>query len=124
MAELTGTSYYIVSLPSSAVPTNGHSSPETQFNLWSVNNLGITGQDITPFKIPSLKIGTLDNLISQSEELGKIDTQLGSAVAKVADILSLIYDGNTGLVNASKRVNDSKYYLYHIMFYCSFRFCY
>ena len=45
---------------------------------------------IIQFKIPDFQSGTLDSLVQESEELNKIDHQLGSSVNKVVEILNSI----------------------------------
>ncbi|KAF8471823.1 hypothetical protein BDZ91DRAFT_716604 [Kalaharituber pfeilii] len=60
--------------------------------------------DIVRFEIPQFKIGTLDALVLQADELAKIDQQVEAAVAKVADVLRNICEEDR--VNEHKTVND------------------
>lgn len=62
--------------------------------------------DIIPFKLPSFKIGTLDSLVQQSEDLVKLDSQLENSITKILDILAAIFDNNSRLILSCKVVND------------------
>jgi len=62
--------------------------------------------EVSLFSIPSFKIGTLDALVLQADELAKVDQQVESAVAKVADVLKNVCEDDR--VQEHKMVNDSK----------------
>lgn len=94
---------YLVSLPASAAPAGG--DPETQLESWYSDNLNISPTDISKFSIPVFKIGTLDSLVQQSEELAKLDGQFHGVVAKLSDIIDSIYDGNAAKVAAAKKID-------------------
>lgn len=96
--------FYLISLPSSAAPSGG--DPESQLEKWYSESLSIAPSEISSFDIPSFKIGTLDNLVQQSEELGKLDVQFQGILSKISDIISTLYDGNIGQIAAAKKVND------------------
>ncbi|CAK7896604.1 V-type proton ATPase subunit C [[Candida] anglica] len=72
-------SYLIVSLPQSA-DSRG----------WLEQSLNGGKSPIIPFKLDEFQIGTLDSLVQESEELSKLDQQLGSSVSKIVDILSSV----------------------------------
>lgn len=95
--------YILLSLPSNASPesANVHDSFE-----WLTTRLLEGKSVVNKLSIPNFKIGTLDSLVAQSEELNKIDDQLAGSVTKVIEILSNLYDNNLPLVNASKKVDD------------------
>ncbi|EGV60223.1 Vacuolar ATP synthase subunit C [Yamadazyma tenuis] len=61
------------------------------------------------FKVPDFQIGTLDSLVQESEELAKFDTQLGTSVAKIVDILAGVLESQ-----ASIRTVNSKSVLSYI----------
>ena len=67
--------FYLLSLPSSAAPSGG--DPEDQLESWYSSSLNLPSSDVHHFDIPSFKIGTLDSLVQQSEELAKLDGQFG-----------------------------------------------
>lgn len=52
-----------------------------------IPKLGLAKTDISPFAVPQLKTGTLELLISLSEELPKHDTFFTAAVAKIVETL-------------------------------------
>ncbi|CAN6641150.1 V-type proton ATPase subunit C [Trichomonascus vanleenenianus] len=103
-SQLDVPSVLLVSLPYSAAPSGG--DPQTQLEKWYTENLGVSHGDISTFEIPNFKIGTLDNLVQQSEELAKLDNQFHGMVSKAAEIILSIYDGNKSHTAAAKRVKD------------------
>ncbi|CAX44017.1 V-ATPase C subunit, putative [Candida dubliniensis CD36] len=71
--------YLILSLPQS-----------THANEWLEKSLNNGKQPLYNLKIPDFQSGTLDSLVQESEELNKIDHQLGSSVNKIVEILNSI----------------------------------
>lgn len=68
--------YLLVSLPQSA---SAYSYLERSLNQGK--------QQLSDFRLPEFQIKTLDSLVRLSEELTKTDSNLGSSVAKIIDIL-------------------------------------
>lgn len=101
----SGNLFYLVSLPASAAPSGG--DPETQLEGWYAENLAIQPTAITQFNIPVFKIGTLDSLVQQSEELTKLDGQFHAVISKLNEIIETIHDGNASHIQAAKKVNGS-----------------
>lgn len=97
--------FYLISLPSSAAPSGG--DPDTQIASWYSENLNIPYSDVSEFQIPVFKIGTLDSLVQQSEELAKLDGQFHAVVSKLSDIIDSVHDGNAAKITAAKKVNGS-----------------
>lgn len=62
---------------------------------------------VNQINIPDFKVGTLDALIQQSEELGKIEGLCKSVVSKVGDTLKNVLDGDEQQMVRHKTVNDS-----------------
>jgi V-type H+-transporting ATPase subunit C len=60
------------------------------------------------FSIPSFKIGTLDALVQHADDLAKLNAACEAAVAKVADSLKAILEGDEDKAEQQKMVNDSK----------------
>lgn len=60
-----------------------------------------------PFSVPDFKIGTLDALVQQADDLAKLETACQAVVGKVADSLRSILDGDGDKINQQKMVNDS-----------------
>lgn len=97
----------MLSLPQSAAPSGG--DPQTQLDKWIAENLEIERiDDIHQFNIPNFKIGTLDNLVQQSEELAKIDGQFQGIVSKASEILAAVFEGSEGQLAAAKQIDDDK----------------
>lgn len=63
---------------------------------------------VLPFSIPSFKIGTLDALVQQADDLARLDAGGHAVVSKVADSLRSILDGDESKTEEQKMVNDSK----------------
>lgn len=70
--------------------------------------VGRDNGETLPFSIPSFKIGTLDALVQHADDLAKLNSACEAAVAKVADSLKGILDGDEDKVAQQKLVNDSK----------------
>jgi V-type H+-transporting ATPase subunit C len=60
------------------------------------------------FNVPDFKIGTLDTLVQQAEELGKLSTVCEGVVAKIGESLRSILDGDDEKLEQQKMVNDSR----------------
>ncbi|KXH51960.1 V-ATPase subunit C [Colletotrichum salicis] len=61
---------------------------------------------VRPFNIPDFKIGTLDALVQQADDLAKLESTCEAVVAKVADSLKSILDGDEDKISQQKMVND------------------
>lgn len=95
--------YLFVSVPSSITPS-GHKD-DAIASLQTASNPSY-GQ-VLPISIPEFKIGTLDALLQQSDELGKLEGLCNSVVSKVGDTLKNIFDGDEEKIAMHKNVNDS-----------------
>lgn len=58
------------------------------------------------FSIPELKVGSLDTLMAQSDELGKLESTCAAVVGKVEDALKNILEGDEDKIRQQKTVND------------------
>lgn len=96
--------FYLISLPTSAAPAAG--DPATQLEAWYAENLSVAPTNISPLSIPVFKIGTLDSLVQQSEELTKLDGQFHAVASKLSDIIDSIYDGNAAKIAAAKKIGN------------------
>lgn len=97
--------YILVSLPSSITPNND--KDEALEALRST----ISGSDVAvqEFKIPEFKIGTLDALVQQADDLAKLESSCEAVVAKVGDALRSLLEGDEGKIAQQKTVNDSMF---------------
>ncbi|KAK9474787.1 uncharacterized protein V1510DRAFT_410664 [Dipodascopsis tothii] len=99
-----GTPYFVVSLPSSVAPSGG--VPELTLTKDLAATMQLPADDVSQLLVPHFKIGTLDQLVQQSEEITKMDGQFEGVVARTADILKNIYEGEPAQVAAAKSVLD------------------
>ena len=100
-----GIKYLLVSLPTTISPTNDHGEALTALRSAVTTDYGT----VFPFPIPELKIGTLDALVQQADELSKLEAGCENVVGKVGDALKNLLDGDEEKVSQSKIVNDSQY---------------
>ncbi|KIW31554.1 uncharacterized protein PV07_03191 [Cladophialophora immunda] len=94
--------YLFVSVPSSITPS-GHKDDAIASVQKAANP---SNGDVLPFSIPEFKIGTLDALLQQSEELAKLAAVCHGVVGKVGDTLKNILDGDEEKIAMHKNVND------------------
>lgn len=97
------TKYLFVSVPCSVTPS-GHKDDAIQALQKAANKDYAT---VSPFSIPEFKIGTLDALIQQSEELAKLAGMCEGVVSKVGDCLRNVLEGDEDKIAQQKTVNDS-----------------
>ena len=95
--------YLLVSIPSSVTPS-GHKDDALGSLQKAVNP---SNGGVQPFSIPEFKIGTLDACLQQSDELAKLEGVCNSVVAKVADTLKNVLEGDEEKAATHKNVNDS-----------------
>ena len=100
-----GTKYLLVSLPTSISPSNDHDEALTALRAAVTTDYGTT----YPFAIPTFKIGTLDALVQQADDLAKLDTACEGVVNKVEDSLRNILDGDEDKIAQQKTINDSMF---------------
>lgn len=62
---------------------------------------------MTRFPIPEFKIGTLDALVQQADDLTKTEGLCQAVVGKVSDALRGVLDGDEEQISQMKTVNDS-----------------
>lgn len=98
-----GTKYLLVSLPTSISPSNHPDEALTALRSTVTSDGGNT----SPFAIPNFKIGTLDALVQQADELAKLNASCEGVVNKVGDSLRAILDGDEEKVQQQKTINDS-----------------
>ena len=96
----TAKDFIIVSLPENARPSQ---NPETDVSTWLETGL-INGRSyVAEFPIPDFKIGSLDSLVLQSEELAKIDSQIYSSLQKIVEILHALTDTQVSSITINKQ---------------------
>lgn len=97
-ALYTANDFILLSLPENTKPAN---SPSLSADAWLQESLIGGRAFVSEFKVPEFKIGSLDSLIVESEELAKYDTQIGGSIVKIVEILDGLSQANT---NAYKTV--------------------
>ncbi len=70
--------------------------------------IGPDNGNVVPFVVPSFKIGTLDALVQQADDLTKLNHGCEAVISKVSDSLKSILDGDETKSAEHKTVNDSK----------------
>ncbi|KAI9928842.1 hypothetical protein ASPWEDRAFT_36647 [Aspergillus wentii DTO 134E9] len=96
------TKYLFVSLPTSINPSN-HRDDALDAITATVSPENGT---VAPFPIPEFKIGSLDALVQQADELAKLEAACQGVVTKVGDALRNVLDGDEGQIEKMKTVND------------------
>ncbi|KAK5123083.1 hypothetical protein LTR85_003279 [Meristemomyces frigidus] len=94
--------FFLVSLPNSISPSGDRDEALTTLRSAVQTDNGTT----FPFAIPSFKIGTLDALVQQADDLAKLDQGCKGVVDKVADSLKGLLDGDEEKLQEQKVVND------------------
>lgn len=102
------TKYLLVSLPTSISPANDHDEALTALRSAVTTDYG----SVFPFQIPEFKIGTLDALVQQADELAKLELGCEAVVGKVGDSLKAILEGDEDKIAQQKNVNDSQFKAY------------
>jgi len=97
---MSATKYMLVSLPTSISSTR-----EDAIDALKATVAG-DGVNVIPFKIPEFKIGTLDALVQQADDLTKLEASCEAVVAKVGDSLRSLLEGDEDKIAQQKTVND------------------
>lgn len=95
--------YLLVSLPTSITPSHHRDDALDAVSATVSPDNG----SVAPFPIPEFKIGTLDALVQQADELAKLEASCQGVVAKVGDALKGVLEGDETQIDKMKTVNDS-----------------
>ncbi|KAJ5794081.1 ATPase V1 complex subunit C [Penicillium paradoxum] len=96
------TKYLLLSLPTSIVPSHHRDDALDAVSTTVSPDNG----SVASFPIPEFKIGTLDALVQQADELAKLEASCQGVVAKVGDALKNILEGDETQIDQMKVVND------------------
>jgi V-type H+-transporting ATPase subunit C len=110
--------YVLLSLPTSITPSHHRDDALDAISATVSPDNGT----VSPFQIPEFKIGTLDALVQQAEELAKLDSMCQSVVGKVGDALKGILEGDEEQIEKMKTVNDSMFSSSNAGLHCSSTF--
>jgi V-type H+-transporting ATPase subunit C len=97
-------SYFLVSLPTSISASNNKDEAFQALQAAIQPDYGTT----CPFTIPAFKIGTLDALVQQADDLSKLDAACAGVVGKVGDSLRGLLEGDEDKIAQQKTINDSE----------------
>lgn len=95
--------YLLVSLPNSISPSGDKDEALTALRSSVSTENGTT----YPFAVPDFKIGTLDALVQQADDLAKLSNSCEAVVGKVSESLRSILDGDEDRIAQQKTINDS-----------------
>jgi len=98
------TRYLLVSLPHSIASSNNHDEALTALRSAVSTDYGT----VYPFAVPEFKIGTLDALVQQADELARLEGVCEGVVGKVGDSLRTILEGDEDKISQQKTVHDSQ----------------
>lgn len=99
----TPTSYILLSLPLSAFDS-GDNKDDALSSLRAT--VGSDNGSVQHFQIPDFKIGSLDALVQQADDLGKLHASCDGVVSRVADSLKTVLGGDEDKIAQQKMVND------------------
>lgn len=96
--------YILLSLPNSISPSHHRDDA-----LEAIRSIVADNGNTFPFTVPEFKIGTLDALVQQADELGKVEALCENVVSKVGDVLSSVLEGDEAQISRMKMVNESAF---------------
>lgn len=99
-----GSQYALLSLPLGVFDSGDKDEAISALRATVSNDNGT----VVPFKIPDFKIGTLDALVQQADDLTKLEAACEGVVTKVAESLRTVLDGDEERLSQYKMVNDSQ----------------
>jgi len=94
--------YALVSLPQGAFDSNHKDDAISALSATVSSGNGT----VVPFQVPEFKIGTLDALVQQADDLAKLEANAEAVVAKVSDSLRQLLNGDEDRLSQYKMVND------------------
>lgn len=101
--------FFLVSLPTSVSPSDSRDEALTTLRSAVHTDQGTT----FPFVFPDFKVGTLDALVQQADDLAKLESGCKGVVDKVADSLRSLLEGDEEKLQEQKVVNDSMFDTQH-----------
>ncbi|KAL4727522.1 Vacuolar ATP synthase subunit C [Fusarium chlamydosporum] len=96
------TKYAFLSLPQGVFDSSDRDDAISSLRGTISNDNG----SVLPFNVPDFKIGTLDALVQQADELTKLEASCEAVVSKVADSLKNVLEGDEDRIAQYKMVND------------------
>ena len=96
--------YLLVSLPTSISPSADQDEAFSSLQATASKESEL----VVPFSIPEFKIGTLDALVQQADDLAKLEAHCEAVAGKVGESLKSVLEGDEDKVAQQKTVNDSR----------------
>jgi V-type H+-transporting ATPase subunit C len=96
--------FFLVSLPTSIAPSGDKDEALTTLRSAVTTDNGTT----FPFAVPEFKVGTLDALIQQADDLAKLEAGCKGVADKITDSLRSLLEGDEEKLQEQKVVNDSR----------------
>lgn len=97
------TKYALLSLPLGVFESSDRDDAVSALSATVSPDNGSVG----PFAIPDFKIGTLDALVQQADDLSKLEASCQAVVAKVGDSLRQLLNNDEERLASYKMVNNS-----------------
>jgi len=94
--------FFLVSLPTSIAPSGDRDEALTSLRSAVTTDNGTT----YPFAIPEFKVGTLDALVQQADDLAKLESGCKSVADKIADSLRSLLEGDEEKLQQQKVVEN------------------
>jgi V-type H+-transporting ATPase subunit C len=101
---MASTKYAVISLPLGAFDSSDKDDAVSSLK----STVSADNGTVLPFNVPDFKIGTLDGLVQQADDLAKLEQNCEAVVAKVADSLRSVLDSDPDRLAQYKMVNDSQ----------------
>lgn len=92
-----------------SLPLDAFDSSDKDEALSSLKAIVSDSGSAFPYNIPNFKIGTLDALVQQADDLGKMEGACAGVVSKVADSLRSLLGGDEDKIAQHKKVNDGPF---------------
>lgn len=90
-----------------SLPLDAFDSSDKDEALSSLKAITSGNASVLPFNIPNFKIGTLDALVQQADDLGKMEAGCAGVVSKVSESLKSLLGGDENKIAQHKKVNES-----------------
>ncbi|PHH78089.1 hypothetical protein CDD82_3218 [Ophiocordyceps australis] len=94
--------YALLALPMGAFDSNGRDDAISALSA----TVSSDNASVMPFQVPSFKIGTLDALVQQADDLAKLGASSQAVVIKVGDSLRQVLNNDEERLASYKMVND------------------
>lgn len=90
-----------------SLPLDAFDSSDKDEALSALKSVISDSGSVLPYNIPNFKIGTLDALVQQADDLAKMEATCAGVVSKVSDSLKSLVGGDEDKMAQHKKVNDS-----------------